>query len=158
MKKLAFIFLFCLILSMGICAQSTATLYLRGVVSENLDISFNLAETSLINLRSTQSMLLGSVTLGGGLSGGYSITFTSQNGGYMRSVDAGNADRLPYVLSFGGINDINLSTVFQVILASGTGRGIEYPISITFPKVTGQESPLSAGTYEDIVILTVSAA
>lgn len=147
-----------LLLLHGAYAQSTETLYLRGVVSESMDISFNLAETNLINLRSTQSILLGSITLGGSLSGGYSVTVASQNGGYMRSNDAGNANTLPYILSFGGLNDINLSDNFQLILASGTGKGIEYPISISFPSMADTENPLSPGTYEDIVTITVSAA
>lgn len=159
MKKFAFLIIFpLLLLGATVNAQNTATFYLRGVVSERMNVSINIPETSFIDLRTAQTMFLGSITLGGSQGRGYSVTIASQNRGSMRSISSGNNETLPYTLSFAGYDGIELSSAFQMVFNSMNGKAVEYPIRVNFPKIENMENPISAGVYEDILTVTISAA
>jgi len=158
MKKLLFL-VFIPLFCVGILyAQNSATLQLRGIITNNINVSFNVAQNNLIDLRTVQSLVLGSITLGSNQGMAYSVTITSQNGGAMRNLDAATQDTLPYSLSFGAYENIDLSTGFQMLFSPTTdSRSTQYPLQVNFPKMDSLSDPIAAGMYEDIVTITVSA-
>jgi len=157
MKKFLFFAFFSIFLSLSLCAQTSATLFLRGVVLGKIDISSTIVETNIINLSGSQSMMLGSIFLSSNTTNGYSVTIMSRNGGVMKSSASGEAEALPYSLNFGGIDGIDLSNSFQLSFASnGDMSGTEYPLMVNFPGIDSMNNPLSPGVYEDIVTITIS--
>lgn len=163
MKKLVFLFLISLFSSGLLYAQSSATLQLRGIVtnnntSNNISVSYSLSESAFIDLRVTQSMVLGAISLLGSQENGYSITISSRNGGRLRGMDGTTTEELPYSLSFAGYEDIDLTTGFTMLINSRTQTNrTEFPLRVNFQKATDSDTFIAPGVYEDIITITFSA-
>lgn len=156
MRKLGFLISLSLILLSRVYAQSSTTFQLRGIITDSINISTNISDVVYIDLRRAQTLFLGSISFNTNTNRGYSVTITSQNGGVMRGTSENN-DTFPYSLSFGGIENIDLSSEFQIAFNSSTGLiGSEFPVSVNFPTIDTLGDSVAAGIYEDLMFITVS--
>lgn len=157
MKRLLAGILLFFISLLSLHAQSSSTIQLRGMIPQRINISSTIAETTFIDLRVPQSMLLGSISLSANVASGYSVTITSQNRGFMRSTATDNPEGLPYSLSFGGLDSINLTDTYEMVFSQGSLAGtINFPVLVNFPGSEALADPISPGIYEDVVVITIS--
>jgi len=156
MRKFICFLIFLIYIPVFLYAQTSGSLQVGGVVSSRINVSFNVSEVSIINLRLSRSMELGTINLGGNGDKSYSVTITSQNGGVLRGSSSENSEVLPYTLSFGDYEGIDLSTGFQLVFNPGRLDDVRYPLSVHFPNLEALDENTASGEYEDILTITVS--
>jgi len=156
MKKLALLAILIALTVGPVFAQRTATLQIRGIVPESLAISTTLTDTTMVNLRTAKAMIIGSIFINTNSGAGYTVSITSRNGGFMNNLTTGSTDAVPYTLSFGGNEDIDLSSSIQMSFKAENSANLEYPMQVNFPRNDNTEEQLSAGVYEDIIVVSIS--
>ncbi len=159
MKKLVLLAILIASIAGHLFAQTTATLQLRGVITEEVNIFSSIAETTFIDIRNTRSVILGSIFLSANVRGGYEVTLSSRNGGVMAGGSSGNNESIPYTVSFGGFDNLDLSSSIQLNFSSdNSGRGTEFPLEVFFPENGAGQTMASPGIYEDLLIITISVS
>lgn len=156
MRKFSLLVALLFTLAGFLSAQTSGTLQIGGVVTNKINVTFSVSDVSLVNLRLSRSMELGTINLGGNEDNGFSVTITSQNGGVLRGSASENAEVLPYTLSFGDYAGIDLSTGFQLVFNPKSTENFNYPLSVQFPDFEALDSNVASGEYEDILTITVS--
>lgn len=157
MKRTRWMLLLIVFLSVAsLPAQTTGSLPISGTVPLAMGIRSNITRSEVFDLARTTSLTLGSITVYSNSSSPWIITITSQNGGVMRGASAANTDNVPYRLRLGGLDQLDLSSVYSLTYNTRTaGGGIELPISVDFLDQDGNVQKY-ADTYDDIVTITIS--
>lgn len=158
MKKflIALPLIFLLILP-AFSADSLSTV-VEGIVPELLTISSDLLPVTTIDVFNSSFSTLGHITIFSNRAGSWSITITSQNGSKMIGTNPGNVDTYPYTLTFGPVQNINLTTPYIANFAGPTAqKGLVYEIGLMYENFWDLQEPVAPDTYRDVITITISA-
>jgi spore coat protein U-like protein len=123
--------------------------------SFNNDTSFSGPKTSTLDLGDLSTGTTGSMTVRARGNGGFWFSMQSQNGGVLRNASGMNNDAISYVMKMNNIA-VPLGSGpanFLGALLPTSPQGISYKLDVT----VGDTSSASAGTYSDVVQITVTS-
>lgn len=154
-----------LLLGVYVLADSK-TITFRAQAESSVDLSLVSTGGAFSTSSTTQTVNFGTLSNGETMSydtiirsnDGYLVTMKSQNSEVMKQASPSVTTTVPYTMTFGG-SLVNLSSgaTTTVISHSGTttpATGDRYATKFTIGTLTGGET---AGTYQDVITVTVSA-
>lgn len=151
MKKFVLFAIVALLASTPIFALgNTSSTQIVAIVGASVGVTGDLPATTTIDVTATQASL-GSVTIKSNITGTWTITVHSLNGGYMKGDSLSN--HYDYTVSIASINNLSLSAD-RIATITGTGE-LTYPLTAYY--ATASSLALAADTYKDTITITVAA-
>lgn len=135
------------------------TFQIMGVIPPTLTLSTDISDIETVDLVNTTSTYLGKIVVYTNAKGLWTIVVSSSNGGRLLGKTSGNNDSYPYLLGFGEMERINLSTDFKMTYNTLVPKStVEYPVNIQYEKLEDLDDPVVSDTYSDIVTITVTVS
>lgn len=130
---------------------------IQGVVPVVLNLSTDMTEIETVDLVNSSSAYLGKVVVYTNSPGLWKFVIKSSNAGKLKGLTNGNNDIYPYLLGFGTVERIDLTTDFEMTYNTLISKNIvEYPVTISYEKLSDLEDPVASDTYSDIVTIIVT--
>ena len=140
-------------------AQTTDSISteIQGVVPVVFTLSTDMNDIETVDLVNSNSAYLGKVVVYSNTKGLWTIIIKSQNNGNLVGRSPNNNDVYPYEFQFGSVDSINLSRGFRMTYSTLVEKAtVEYPVSISYKRLTELEKPVRSDTYSDIVTITIT--
>jgi hypothetical protein len=140
-RKILILFTAAFVITLGLpvfaeTGPVTGELLLQGEVSQVLSIGITPdAGAKTLNLNVTETgKIVATITERSNKKGGYTISFTSANGGELKSVDPTNTDTVPYQISYGTFSAKPTLAASDAVISTGraTGTGITRNVTISY--------------------------
>jgi len=143
-------------------ADSSQTFTVQGDVPVICQANFNsVVSPEIIDLTSSATQNLGSITYVCNTTGGFVRTISSANAGILKNGTGGAAKEIPYQLSSGGGSGLGFALTSlatpKVTSLGGSTAFIAGQTGSLSVQVSGSTAGLYAGTYSDDVTLAVVA-
>lgn len=137
-------------------AQTDITFTVEATVPPVYRLESNVPDATPLDLVNSDGTQIGNIQVVTNVSGAWTITISSSNGGQLAGTTPGNADRYPYSLSFGGISGIDLSSNF-IYTFNTSARGLaSFPVAVNYTRVDNLGRPVFADTYKDTIRITIA--
>jgi hypothetical protein len=130
---------------------------IQGIVPVVFTLSTDMTDVETIDLVNATSAYLGKVVVYTNTKALWTIVINSSNKGKLIGKTAGNDDVYPYLLGFGSIDRIDLSSEFTMTYNTLIPKtSVEYPVRVNYTKLEDLDDPVISDTYSDIVTITVT--
>jgi len=140
-------------------ATKSITTEIQGVVPTVFTLSTDMKDIEVVDLVNADSAYLGKIVVYTNTKGLWTIVIKSTNGGKLVGKSTGNNDLYPYLLGFGTVERINLSTDFSLTYNTLVPKTtVEYPVNIIYDKLENLDNPVISDTYSDIVTIIVTVS
>lgn len=137
--------------------KKSITTEIQGIVPVIFTLSTDMTDIETVDLVNSNSAYLGKVVVYSNTKGLWTIVIKSQNDGNLIGKNPGNKDIYPYQFQFGSVDSISLSRGFRMTYSTLIEKStVEYPVSISYKKLTELEKPVRSDTYSDIVTITIT--
>ncbi len=156
-KVIAVAFLLYSLTSLHAQKSNAITTEIQGIVPVVFTLSTDMNDIETVDLVNSNSAYLGKVVVYSNTKGLWTIIIKSQNNGNLVGRSPNNNDIYPYEFQFGSVDSISLSRGFRMTYSTLVEKAtMEYPVSISYKKLTDMEKPVRSDTYSDIVTITIT--